>query len=135
MNLKSALVRDYMAGQLVAFKPDMDVLDAIHELVKQRIAGAPVVNDQGELVGMLSEMDCLTIALNAGYYGDWGGPVGDYMTPDVETVDADMNIIDLAQKFLKSGFRRFPVLRNNRLVGQISRRDVLRALSQLATST
>ena len=135
MNLKSALVRDYMAGQLVAFKPDMDVLDAIHELVKQRIAGAPVVNDQGELVGMLSELDCLKIALNAGYYGDWGGPVADYMTPDVETVDADMSIIDLAQKFLKSGFRRFPVLRNNRLVGQISRRDVLRALSQLATST
>ena len=135
MNLKSALVRDYMAGQLVAFKPDMDVLDAIHELVKQRIAGAPVVDDQGELVGMLSELDCLKIALNAGYYGDWGGPVADYMTPDVETVDADMSIIDLAQKFLKSGFRRFPVLRNNRLVGQISRRDVLRALSQLATST
>lgn len=135
MNLKSCLVRDYMAGRLVTFKPDMDVLDAIHKLVHHRIAGAPVVNDQGELVGMLSELDCLKIALNAGYYGDWGGPVGDYMTPNVESVDADMNIIDLAQKFLNSGFRRFPVLRNNRLVGQISRRDVLRALSELAIST
>ena len=135
MNPKSALVRDYMAGRLVTFKPDMDVLDAIHELLQNRIAGAPVVNDHGELLGMLSELDCLKIALNAGYYGDWGGPVADYMTPDVETVDADMSIIDLAQKFLKSGFRRFPVLRNNRLVGQISRRDVLRALSQLAVSS
>lgn len=134
MNLKSCLVRDYMAGRLVSFKPDTDVLDAIHELVKHRIAGAPVVNDQGELVGMLSETDCLKIALNAGYYGDWGGPVAEYMTPDVESVDADMNIIDLAQRFLDSGYRRFPVLRNNRLVGQISRRDVLRALSQLAVS-
>jgi len=134
MNVKSALVRDYMAGRLVTFKPDMDVLDAIHELLQNRIAGAPVVNDQGELLGMLSELDCLKIALNAGYYGDWGGPVADYMTPDVETVDADMNIIDLAQKFLQSGFRRFPVLRNNRLVGQISRRDVLRALQSLASS-
>ncbi|MDH3614433.1 MAG: CBS domain-containing protein [Gammaproteobacteria bacterium] len=134
MNPKSALVRDYMAGRLVTFKPDMDVLDAIHELIQNRIAGAPVVNDQGELLGMLSELDCLKIALNAGYYGDWGGPVADFMTPDVETVDADMNIIDLAQKFLKCGFRRFPVLRNNRLVGQISRRDVLRALSQLAVA-
>jgi CBS domain-containing protein len=135
MNPKSALVRDYMAGQLTTFKADMDVLDAIHKLVQKRIAGAPVVNDQGDLIGMLSELDCLKVALNAGYYGDWGGPVGDYMTPDVETVDADMNIIDLAQKFLASGFRRFPVIRNNRLVGQISRRDVLRALSQLAVST
>ena len=99
-----------------------------------RIAGAPVVNDQGDLIGMLSELGCLKIALNAGYYGDWGGPVADYMTPNVETVDAQMSIIDLAQKFLDSGFRRFPVLRNNRLVGQISRRDVLRALSNLAVS-
>ena len=41
MNLKSALVRDYMAGRLITFKPDMDVLDALHELVKNRIAGAP----------------------------------------------------------------------------------------------
>jgi len=135
MNPKSAQVRDYMAGQLVAFKPDMDVLDAIQELLRQRIAGAPVVNDQGDLIGMLSELDCLKVSLNAGYYGDWGGPVADYMTPNVETVDAEMNIVDLAQKFLESGFRRFPVIRNNRLVGQISRRDVLRALSQLATST
>ena len=135
MNLKSCLVRDYMAGSLVSFKPEMDVLDAIHELVRHRIAGAPVVNDQGELVGMLSELDCLRVSLNAGYYGDWGGPVADFMTPDVETVDADMNIVDLAQKFLDCGFRRFPVLRNNRLVGQISRRDVLRALTNLATST
>ena len=118
MNLKSALVRDYMAGRLVTFKPDMDVLDALHELVKNRIAGAPVVDDQGELVGMLSELDCLKIALNAGYYGDSGGPVSEYMTPDVETIDAEMSIIDLAQKFLSCGYRRFPVLRNNRLVGQ-----------------
>lgn len=132
MSLKSCLVRDYMAGQLVTFKPDTDVMDAIHELVHHRIAGAPVVNDQGDLVGMLSELDCLKVALNAGYYGDWGGPVADYMTPDVEWVDADMNIVDLAQRFLDSGFRRFPVLRNNRLVGQISRRDALRALNELA---
>ena len=135
MNLKSCRVRDYMVGSLTTFAPGMDVLDAIHELVQHRIAGAPVVNDQGELVGMLSELDCLKVALNAGYYGDWGGPVTDYMTPDVETVDAEMNIIDLAQKFLDSGFRRFPVLQGNRLVGQISRRDVLRALGDLAVSS
>jgi CBS domain-containing protein len=134
MNLKSCLVRNYMAGHLVTFKPEMEVMDAIHELVKQRIAGAPVIDDKGDLVGMLSELDCMKVALNAGYYGDWGGPVADYMSTSVESVDAEMNIVDLAQKFLDSGFRRFPVLRNNRLVGQISRRDALRALSELAVS-
>ena len=134
MNLKSCLVRDYMAGQLVTFKPDTEIMDAIHELVHHRIAGAPVVDDKGDLVGMLSELDCMKVALNAGYYGDWGGPVSDYMTTAVESVDAEMNIVDLAQKFLDSGYRRFPVLRNNRLVGQISRRDALRALNELAVA-
>jgi CBS domain-containing protein len=132
MTPKSALVKNYMTGKLITFHPETDVLDAICELVNHGIAGAPVTNDQGELVGMLSELDCMKVALNSGYYGDWGGPVSEYMTTAVESVDADMNIVDLAQKFLDTGYRRFPVLRNHRLVGQISRRDALRALSELA---
>jgi CBS domain-containing protein len=132
MTPKSALVKNYMTGKLVTFHPETDVLDAICELVDHGIAGAPVTNDQGELVGMLSELDCMKIALHAGYHGNWGGPVSDYMTTDTETVDANMSIIDLAQRFLDSGFRRFPVVTDHRLVGQISRRDVLRALGDLA---
>lgn len=132
MNKKSCVVKDYMARTLVTFKPDEDVLDAVHSLVKNRIAGAPVVDDAGNLLGMLSELDCMKIALHAGYHGDWGGPVSDYMSDGVETVDADMSIIDLAQVFIDSRYRRFPVMENNRLVGQISRRDVLRALEYLA---
>lgn len=122
-----------MSGKLVTFSPDTDVMDAIHELVEHRIAGAPVVDDHGDLVGVLSEIDCMRIALSAGYYSDRGGPVSDYMTSDTRTVDADMSIIDLASLFLESGYRRYPVMKDNRLVGQISRRDVLRALEQLAT--
>jgi CBS domain-containing protein len=74
----------------------------------------------------------MKVALNAGYFSDRGGPVADFMSTHVDTVDADMSIIDLAQKFLDSDFRRFPVIEDNRLVGQISRRDVLRALEQIA---
>ncbi len=132
MSKKPALVKDYMARTLVTFKPETDVLDAVQVLVKQRIAGAPVVDDEGNLIGMLSELDCMKIALHAGYHGDWGGPVSDFMTHGVKTVDAEMSIVDLAQTFVNTNFRRFPVLSNNRLVGQISRRDVLRALGELA---
>jgi CBS domain-containing protein len=132
MSKNSALVKDYMARTIVTFKPDTDVLDAVQVLVKNRIAGAPVVDDEGNLIGMLSELDCMKIALHAGYHGDWGGPVSEYMTQGVKTVDAEMSIIDLAQQFIDTRFRRFPVLSNNRLVGQISRRDVLRALGNLA---
>lgn len=129
---KSCLVKDYMARTLVTFKPDTDVLDAVHVLVTKRIAGAPVVDDEGNLLGMLSELDCMKVALDAGYHGNWGGPVSDFMSDGVKTVDAEMSIVDLAQVFVTSGFRRFPVMQNTRLVGQISRRDVLRALEYLA---
>ncbi len=132
MTIRSCIVRDYMTPHPVTFKTDTDVLDAVHALVEHRIAGAPVVNDHGEVVGMLSEFDCMRVALASGYYGDAGGPVSEYMSPSVETVDADMSIVDLAEKFLNTKFRRFPVMTENRLVGQISRRDVLRALESIA---
>ena len=134
MTPKSAVVKNYMTGKLVTFHPDTDVLDAIHELVEHGIAGAPVTDNRGNLVGMLSELDCMKIALHAGYHGHWGGPVSDYMSGDIETVDADMSIIDLAQLFLEKPYRRYPVMKDHRLVGQISRRDVLRALQDLAKS-
>ncbi len=134
MSVKSALVRNYMARDLISFYPETDVLDAIHELVAHRIAGAPVVDHHGELIGMLSELDCIRVALDAGYYGQRGGPVSEYMTTDVKTVDAETNIVDLADRFRRSKFRRFPVVKDGRLVGQISRRDVLRALLELGTA-
>lgn len=131
MAFKSALVKDYMSGRLVTFTPDMDVIDAMHELIAHRIAGAPVVDHHGHLVGMLSEFDCLRTVLMASYHGERGGPVSEFMHADVKTVDADMSIVDLTELFLQSGFRRYPVLKDNRLIGQISRRDVLRALVEM----
>lgn len=132
MTSKSCLVKDYMARTLVTFKPETDVLDAVHVLVNKRIAGAPVVDDEGNLLGMLSELDCMKVALDAGYHGNWGGPVSEFMSKGVKTVDAEMNIIDLAQEFIRTTYRRFPVMHGTRLVGQISRRDVLRALEVIA---
>ena len=75
----------------------------------------------------------MKVALQAGYYGDYGGPVRDFMSKGVKTVNIEMSIVDLAQVFIDSSYRRFPVTDNNRLVGQISRRDVLRALEVIAT--
>ena len=132
MSFESALVKDFMTGKLVTFRPDMDILDAIHTLLEHRISGAPVVDDHGNLVGMLSEIDCMKVVLTSVYHGEPGGPVSDLMVREVRTVDAGMSIADVAELFLKSGYRRYPVLKDNRLVGQISRRDVLRALGSIA---
>lgn len=134
MPIRSATVKDYMSGKLVTFRPDTDVLDAIHELVKHGISGAPVIDDTGNLVGMLSEFDCMKVVLTAGYHGDPGGPVSDLMATDVKTVKAEVSIVDMADVFMKSGLRRYPVISGNRLVGQISRRDVLRALTELSVA-
>ncbi|MEJ2603462.1 MAG: CBS domain-containing protein [Gammaproteobacteria bacterium] len=132
MPLRSVLVKDWMAANLVTLKPDMDVMEAVAKLVEARIAGAPVVDHHGNMVGMLSEFDCMKVALNSSYYGEWGGRVSEFMTKEVITVPADMSIIDLSRRFQDSRLRRFPVMDDNRLVGQISRRDVLRALLAIA---
>lgn len=129
--LASKRVRDYMARNLVTFTPDTEVLTAIHQIIKHRISGAPVVDRDGKLVGMLSEKDCLKMALVAGHEGVPAGLVEDFMSRDPSTVDADDSLLDIASRFVDAPFKRFPVKENGQLVGQISRSDVLRAIDEL----
>ena len=132
MTLKhAAKARDYMARNLVVLSPEMDVLHAIGIFVEKHISGAPVLDRFGTLVGMLSEKDCMRVALTAGYYGEWGGRVEEYMHAPVATIDADMPIVEVAQLFAEREYRRYPVTEDARLVGQISRSDVLRALQEI----
>ena len=122
-----------MATNLSTFTPETPISEAIQFLNTHKISGAPVIDGQGCLVGMLSEKDCLKVALQSSYYEDWvGGAVSEYMTSDVETVEDSASVVDLAEKFLDSSYKRFPVLNEDgSLVGQISRSDVLRALDIL----
>lgn len=129
--LHAISVKDYMAANLVTFSPDMDVLDAIHLLLENGISGAPVVDKRGNVVGILSEVDCMKVALSASYHEEWGGKVSEFMSRQVKTIDAEANLVEAAELFMKEPHRRFPVIDDNRLVGQISRRDVLRALEVL----
>lgn len=123
-------IEDYMAKQLVTLSPDMEINHAMNVLLDGRISGAPVLDDKGKLVGVLSKKDCLKAALNSSYYQEWGGTVADYMASEVETLEADMDLVQAAERFLASHFRRFPVMRDGRLTGQISRADVLRGLAE-----
>jgi CBS domain-containing protein len=129
---RAVKARDYMSRHLVTFSPEMEVIHAVNILVEKRISGAPVLDRRGNLIGMLSEKDCMRIALEAGYYGEWGGRVGEYMHSPVVTIDADMPIVEVAQLFAEREYRRYPVTEDARLVGQISRSDVLRALQEIA---
>lgn len=131
---KAVTARDYMTRSVVTLTPEMNLLDAVEVLLDRRISGAPVVDSTGNLVGILSEQDCLRAALGATYYGDLGGLVSDHMQRMVATVGDDTPIFDVARRFIDGYFRRYPVVRGHRLVGQISRRDVLRALHDLSRS-
>lgn len=123
-------VADIMATQLVTFSPDMNIHEAIGILLDKRISGAPVLDSSGALVGMLSKKDCLKIVFSSQYHDDWGGPVRDFMSMPVETLDAGLDLVSAAQLFLDSHFRRFPVLRDGKLVGQVSRYDILKVLTE-----
>ena len=131
---KAIMARDYMTTAVATLTPDMNLLDAVQMLLDRHISGAPVVDDTGNLVGILSEKDCLRASLNANYYGDLGGLVADHMQRDVATVSDETAIFDVARLFIDGHFRRYPVVRGHHLVGQISRRDVLRALRDLSQS-
>lgn len=120
-----------MSANLVTLNPDMDIMEAVQTLTERGIAGAPVVDDLGNFVGLLAERDCVEAVLKAGYYGEWGGCVSEYMQTDVRTVDAATSIVDAARLFIETSLRGFPVMDNNCIVGQLNRSDLLRALIRL----
>ena len=129
MTTPIATVADCMKVDLVTLSPDTEIVRAVAILLENRVSGASVLDASGELVGVLSKRDCLRAALNASYYKQWGGVVADYMSLKPETLDADLDLVDAAERMIASSLRRFPVTRAGRFVGQISRTDVLQALS------
>ena len=126
-------VSDYMTTNLITFRPNQSVLEVMNTLIRKRISGGPVVNDKNELVGIISEGDCMKQISNSRYYNQ---PLQDFkveqhMNTSVDTIDGNMNVFDAADKFLTSKHRRFPIVENGKLVGQISQKDVLKAALQL----
>lgn len=127
-------VTQFMATKLITFQPEMDILDAMDMLLKKKITGAPVLNKQGELAGMLSEVDCLKLLVEGPYNQAPNnvGTVGYFMSKEVSTISQDRTILDAAYLFVNSGLKRLPVCDNkNKLIGQISRVDVLRAIQKI----
>ena len=129
--MKSLKVRDTMSTNVMTFAPGDSVVHAMATLLDRGISGAPVADEDGALVGILSEVDLIQVVVQDSYYDDPVGIVADFMQTQVESVDPDVDIFSLAQQFLAHHRRRYPVLENDCLVGQISRRDVLRAALDL----
>lgn len=125
--MRSMKIRDYMTSNPLCFKPEQSVIEALRLLVKAGRSGGPVVDNEGRLIGVLSEIDCLKEALMGGYYQEAGDRVSDHMTSPADSVQANDEILSTADLFLK-GRRRLPVLDGDKLVGIITRKDLGRAL-------
>lgn len=125
---KPKSVKNYMARNLITFTPETNVSAAIRILLKHKISGAPVVDETGWIVGILSEYDCLKPNLESLYHNDMGTLVKNCMTTEITTIKANASLMEAAELFIKNGVRRLPVVENKKLIGQISRRDVLRAI-------
>ncbi len=125
---KLPLVRDHMDTEVCVLAPGTEILDAVGLLVENRVTGAPVVDQAGHLVGMLTEKDCLRLVATGAGADRPSGTVADFMTTDVTTIPPDMDVYYAAGLFLHQPFRRFPVVEGGRLVGAITRFDILRVI-------
>lgn len=114
-----------MTPDVVTISPSASIQDAIGLLVNRRISGLPVVNDNGQLVGIITEFALLAMAYDSQVQND---PVERHMTRDVITVEASDQLSQITDQFILHRVRRLPVVRNSRLVGLLSRYDVLNAL-------
>lgn len=126
-------VRDYMTENLVTFRESENIMDVMEKLIKHGISGGCVVNEKMELLGMISEGDCMKQISDSRYYNMpmTDLTVGKRMIKEVITIDGNMNVLEAANKFTELKFRRFPIVENGRLIGQISQRDVLNAALKL----
>ena len=132
--LTTIAVTDYIQHSTVSVTPDTFLTDAVNLLLARKLSGLPVVDHQGIVVGFLSEQDCIYSMLSASYFCENHTLVGDVMTTAPMSVDAHESVVQVAEKMINNKLRAYPVVDQGRLIGLITRADILRAL-QLHLST
>ncbi|MCA1764323.1 MAG: CBS domain-containing protein [Flavobacteriales bacterium] len=130
-------VQDFMSKKLQTFLPTQSVGEVAQILIDKKLSGGPVVDENGHLIGIISEGDCLKEIVRGKYMNSpiHSGKVEDHMVREVKTTTPEAGILEVAQRFLNEKVRRFPVLKDGSLIGQISQRDILRGVNGLQDST
>jgi predicted transcriptional regulator len=130
-------VTQFMATNLITFTPDTEIIEVIETLLEKRISGAPVLNEKKEVVGLIDDKDCLRVLIDTVYHNHplSQSTVGSYMTNVMKTISFEADVVDAANVFLNSKYKRLLVVdEKQRLIGQISRRDILRAIKSMNAS-
>ncbi len=126
--MKLPKVSDYMDVEVHTLRPDTPIHDAVSFLLDNHVTGAPVTTEDGTVLGLLSEKDCLQLLAAGDDHQRPKRTVAEYMTRDVQTIPPTMNVYFAAGMFLNTHVRRFPVVADGKLAGAITRFDILRAI-------
>ena len=134
---KNILVSDIMKRNLVVFSPNDSIFEVMKKFVKHKISGGPVLNKNGKIVGVISEADCMKEISDSRYFNMpiLDKRVKNFMQKNVDTINSSTSIFDAASRFYNSSRRRFPVIENQKLVGQISRKDIVIAAINMQSQT
>ncbi|MFT6592472.1 MAG: CBS domain-containing protein [Zhongshania sp.] len=128
------LVRDVMTSPSPFVKQGSDLGEVVKTLLKHGVFGLPVIDNQHQLVGFVSEQDCIHSVLVSSYHCEGSPVVDDVMSRDVLAVEADSSIIDLAQKMGKNKPKSYPVTEDGKLIGLVTRSAILESLWENRTT-
>ena len=133
--MKSLKIAEHLVANPVTISSNATIGEATRKIIENKISGIIVVNDQSEVQGMLSELDCLRSLLTEIYNeGETGkAKVSSEMTTPVTSNSPDQDIISVAQNMLDHKQRRRPVLKKGKLIGQVTCRQLLTALVEFGS--
>ncbi|WP_164848212.1 CBS domain-containing protein [Halobacteriovorax sp. HLS] len=124
-------IRDHMSKAFITLSKDITISEASTSLLKMNLTGAPVVGDKGELIGFLSEKDCLKFSLDSKYYNHTPSSVEHFMSRTVMTISPSDTLLHVVELFLKNNFQIYPVVEEQRVVGVVSRKMILEAVTKM----
>ncbi|MBT8140513.1 MAG: CBS domain-containing protein [Gammaproteobacteria bacterium] len=126
--MQTRRVRDFMARHYATVKPGQTLAAAVRVLLEYHQSAVPVVDEQHQMVGLLSEADCMRTTLVEGYFNEGVTLVKDLMTAEPDTVSPDLELSAVSERFLQNKRRMMPVVEAGTLVGIVQRHDILKAL-------